>query len=237
MVTAATIRAKLRKLADARHAGALQWFFKTGKGGYGEGDRFLGIRLPRLRECVREYGDVPLEVLLALLSSPIHEERMFALLGMVRRFRAGDQSEQRRIYRAYLHHTRYINNWDLVDASAPGIVGEWLVARNRDPLYRLARSRSLWQRRIAIVATAAFIRRGETRDTLRLAAVLLHDDHDLIHKAVGWMLRETGKRVSRLALERFLARNAGRMPRTMLRYAIEHFPEARRRRYLRMNSV
>jgi 3-methyladenine DNA glycosylase AlkD len=124
-----------------------------------------------------------------------------------------------------------------VDASAPGIVGEWLVARNRDPLYRLARSRSLWQRRIAIVATAAFIRRGETRDTLRLAAVLLHDDHDLIHKAVGWMLRETGKRVSWLALERFLARNAGRMPRTMLRYAIEHFPEARRRRYLRMNSV
>ena len=116
-------------------------------------------------------------------------------------------------------------------------MSEWLVARNRDRLYRLARSRSLWQRRIAIVATAAFIRRGETRDTLRLAAVLLHDDHDLIHKAVGWMLRETGKRVSRLALERFLARNAGRMPRTILRYAIEHFPEARRRRYLRMNSV
>jgi 3-methyladenine DNA glycosylase AlkD len=237
MVTAAAIRAKLRKLAEPRYARALQWFFKTGKGGYGEGDRFLGVRLPRLRGFVRECGEMPLEVLVSLLASPIHEERMFALLGMVRRFRAGDEPEQRRIYHAYLSHTRYINNWDLVDASAPGIVGEWLAARSRSPLYRLARSRSVWERRIAIIATAAFIRRGETRDTLRLAAVLLHDDHHLIHKGVGWMLRETGKRASRPALERFLSRNADRMPRTMLRYAIEHFPQARRRRYLRMKSV
>jgi 3-methyladenine DNA glycosylase AlkD len=237
MVTAAAIRAKLRKLGEPCYARALQWFFKTGKGGYGEGDRFLGIRLQRLRACVRDCGDVPLKALLALLSSPIHEERMFALLGMVRRFRAGDEAEQRRIYHAYLGHTRYINNWDLVDASAPGIVGEWLVTRGRSPLYRLARSRSLWERRIAIIATAAFIRREETRDTLRLAAMLLHDDHDLIHKAAGWMLRETGKRASRPALERFLAANAPHMPRTMLRYAIEHFPKARRQRYLRMKSV
>ena len=180
---------------------------------------------------------MPLEVRVSLLSSPIHEERMFALLGMVRRFRAGDEVEQRRIYHAYLSHTRYINNWDLVDASAPGIVGEWLATRSRSPLYRLVRSRSVWERRIAIIAPGAFIRRGETRDTLRLAAVLLHDDHDLIHKGVGGMLRETGKRGSRPALERFLSRNADRMPRTMLRYAIEHFPKARRQRYLRMKSV
>jgi len=121
---------------------------------------------------------------------------MFALLGMVGRFRAGDESEQRRIYRAYLAHTRHVNNWDLVDASAPGIVGEWLAPRGRSPLYRLARSRSVWERCIAIIATAAFIRRGETRDTLRLATLLLHDDHDLIHKAVGWMLRDAGKRAA-----------------------------------------
>jgi 3-methyladenine DNA glycosylase AlkD len=156
---------------------------------------------------------------------------------MVRRCRAGDETERARIYRAYLDHTRYVSNWDLVDASAPGIVGEWLATRSRNPLYRLARSRSLWERRIAIIATAAFIRRGETRDTLRLATLLLNDDHDLIHKAVGWMLRETGTRASRPALERFLAANAPRMPRTMLRYAIERFPEARRRQYLRMKSA
>jgi 3-methyladenine DNA glycosylase AlkD len=234
MVTAAAIRAKLRKLADGRHARALRWFFKTGKGGYGEGDRFLGIRLPRLRACVRECGDVELRVLLQLLRSPIHEERMFALLGMVRRLEAGSPAERRAIYRAYLAGTGYVNNWDLVDASAPAIAGGWLLERSRSPLYRLARSRSVWERRIAIIATAAFIRRGETRDTLRLAALLLHDEHELIHKAVGWMLRETGKRASRPALERFLARNAGRMPRTMLRYAIEHFPRQQRERYLGM---
>jgi len=236
MVTAAAIRAKLRRLGDARHAKTLQWFFKTGKGGYGEGDRFLGIRVPRLRACVRACGALELPVLLQLLRSPVHDERMFALLGMVRRFRAGAPRERHAIYRSYLAHTRYVNNWDLVDASAPAIVGEWLATRSRAPLYRLARSASLWERRVAIVATHAFIRRGESRDTLRLAAMLLDDAHELMHKATGWMLREVGKRASRPALERFLDRHAPRMPRTMLRYAIEHFPKARRSRYLRMKA-
>jgi 3-methyladenine DNA glycosylase AlkD len=237
MVAVRRIRAKLRVLADPRYGRALAWFFKTGKGGYGEGDRFIGVRMPQLRACVRECGEVALAGLLELLRSPVHEERMFALLGMARRFRAGDEREQEKIYRAYLAHSDYVNNWDLVDASAPAIVGAWLSTRSRTPLYRLACSSSLWERRIAIIATSAFLRRGDASDTFGLAALLIDDEHDLIHKAAGWMLREAGKRASRAELERFLARYATRMPRTMLRYAIERFPPRLRRRYLAMKAA
>jgi 3-methyladenine DNA glycosylase AlkD len=232
--TARHIRKRLAALADPAYAKTMQWFFKTGKGGYGEGDRFLGIRIPRLRACVRECPDVGVPVLLQLLRSPIHDERMFALIGLVRAFRSGDEAMQRTIYSEYLRHTRWINNWDLVDVSAAPIVGAWLEGRSRAPLYKLARSRSLWERRVAIVATLQFIRRGESQETLKLAALLLDDPHDLMHKATGWMLREAGKRASRPALEGFLARHAFRMPRTMLRYALEHFPETQRRRYMKM---
>ena len=233
MTVAALCRRRLRRLADPARARALQWFFKTAKGEYGEGDRFIGIRVPQIRACLSQSGEVPLPALLEILRSPIHEQRLFALLGMVRRFERGDEAEQRAVYRAYLAHTRWINNWDLVDLSAPQIVGGWLAKRDRSPLDRLVRSRSLWERRIAILATFRFVRDGESRDTLRLAEMLLDDEHDLIHKATGWMLREVGKRASLPALERFLARNAPRMPRTMLRYAIERFSERQRRRYRR----
>jgi 3-methyladenine DNA glycosylase AlkD len=236
-MTARDIRRRLAALADPAWAEVMQVFFKTGKGGYGEGDRLLGIRIPRLRACVRECGEVRLPVLLQLLRSPIHDERMFALVGMVKTFRLGDEAAQRVIYREYLRHTRWINNWDLVDVSAAPIVGGWLEGRSRAPLYKLVRSKSLWERRIAIVATHHFIRQGESQETLKLAALLLDDEHDLMHKATGWMLREVGKRASRPALERFLRRHTPRMPRTMLRYALEHFPEAQRRRYLRMKRV
>jgi 3-methyladenine DNA glycosylase AlkD len=221
----------LRAGADPPRAAALQRFFRTGRGEYAEGDRFLGLTVPSIRMLAARCGDAPLEEVDALLHSPIHEGRLLALLLMVQAFRAGDERQRRRIYRLYLARTRFINNWDLVDASAPQIVGAWLAGRSRAPLRRLARSTSLWERRIAIVATHWFIRRGEIEDTFAIADLLLDDPHDLIHKAVGWMLREAGKRDG-VAARRFLASRHGRMPRTMLRYAIEKFPEQERRSYL-----
>ncbi len=230
--TASAIRAALRSRASARDAGVLQRFFKTGPGEYGEGDIFIGVRLPALRAVVREFGAADERVVGSLLASPIHEERMLALLILVRQFEKGAEKDRDSIYRFYLGHTARINNWDLVDCSAPNIVGARLLDRPRRVLDRLARSRSLWERRIAIVATFAFIRQGQFEDTLRIADRLLGDPHDLIHKAAGWMLREVGKRDT-AALERFLAPRQRTMPRTMLRYAIERFPETRRQAYLR----
>lgn len=232
-MTAPEVIARLRSLANPRDAGFLQRFFKTGPGEYGAGDVFLGLRVPALRELVREYrGSVPLEEAGRLLESGYHEARLLALLLLADRFARGETAEQERIYRLYLSRTDRINNWDLVDASAEHIVGGWLFARDRGPLYRLVQSPSLWERRIAIIATFHFIRRNDLADTLRLAELLLRDGHDLMHKATGWMLRETGKR-DLAALEGFLDRHAAGMPRTMLRYAIEKFPEPRRLHYLR----
>ena len=167
-----------------------------------------------------------------LLRSEVHEERLLALLLLVRRYEKGDETVRRGIYELYLQNTRYVNNWDLVDTSAPGLVGVHLLDRSRRVLRRLARSADLWERRIAIVATFAFIRRGESEDTLAVVELLMRDPHDLIHKACGWMLREVGKR-DQVVLEAFLAERYSDMPRTMLRYAIERFPEARRKAYLR----
>lgn len=230
--TASAIRAALRSRASARDAGVLQWFFKTGPGEYGAGDIFIGVRLPALRAVVCEFRAADERVVGSLLASRIHEERMLALLILVRQFENGVEKDRDRIYRFYLDHTARINNWDLVDGSAPNIVGARLLDRRRTVLDRLARSRSLWERRIAIVATLAFIRQGQLGDTLRIADRLLGDPHDLIHKAAGWMLREVGKRDT-AALEDFLATRHRTMPRTMLRYAIERFPETRRQAYLR----
>ena len=232
VMTATEIRKRLRVLASAEEAKVLQWFFKTGPGEYGEGDVFIGVRVPALRQLVRACPAAGEPAAKVLLRSRVHEERLLALLLLVRQFANGDGPTRERTYRLYLDCTDRINNWDLVDLSAPNIVGEWLLERDRRPLARLAKSKSLWERRIAIVATSAFIRRHQFDDTLRLADLLLHDTHDLIHKATGWMLREVGKR-DEAVLESYLAPRCKTLPRTMLRYAIERFAEPKRQLYLR----
>ena len=222
----------LHKLSDSNIAVHSQRFFKTGKGEYGEGDVFLGIRIPVLRKCVKEYRETPLEDTLELLKSPYHEARLLALLMLVTQYSSASiLAEQAAIYRAYMGHTQYINNWDLVDSSAGQIVGAYLYPRSRKLLYRFARSKSIWERRISIIATFYFIRKNDFQDTLALAELLLHDKEDLIHKAVGWMLREVGNR-DRDTEEGFLAKCYQEMPRTMLRYAIEKLPEKDRLAYL-----
>lgn len=232
MIRTARISKRLRARADPSRVPLLQRFFKTGKGEYAEGDRFIGLTVPHLRELCRECRGAGIDEAAPLLRSPIHEERLLALLMLVDAFKYADETGQRAIYEFYLSNTRFINNWDLVDASAEYIVGDWLRDRSRASLRKLARSPSLWERRIAIVATLHFIRRDDYDDTFRIADILLQDAHDLIHKATGWMLREVGKRDGS-ALRRYLAPRYKRMPRTMLRYAIERFPERERQRYLR----
>src|SRR3990172_12776750 len=231
MMTAQEIRKKIQKLADKDKAKILQGFFKTGPGEYGEGDVFLGITVPVLRKLSREYDGIGRKDALPLLQSSVHEERLLALFLLIRAYSKGDAAVKKSIYGLYLKNTRYINNWDLVDLSAPNIVGSYLTDRSRTPLYTLAKSRELWERRIAILSTFAFIKQNDHGDALRIAAMLLNDDHDLIHKAGGWMLREVGKRDLSTA-ESFLKQHYRKMPRTMLRYAIERFPEGKRQRYL-----
>jgi len=223
---------RLRALGDPQRAVLLQRFFKTGKGEYGEGDQFLGIPVPVLRQCVRQFRDTGLDDTLSLLKSPLHEARLLALLMLVARYSSGTNAEKKAVYGAYLRHTKYINNWDLVDCSALYIVGAHLFDRDRKPLYRLVRSRDLWERRISVLSTFYFIKEGDFSDALALAGILLHDREDLIHKAVGWMLREVGKR-NPTAEKEFLSKHGRDMPRTMLRYAIEIFPERERQAYLR----
>ena len=225
------IRRALRELADPERARNLARYFQTGPGGYGEGDRFLGIRVPAVRRVAKRHAGVPLGELTALLRSEYHEERLLALLMLAARYAEGDRPTQKRVFDLYIEHLPWINNWDLVDVSAPRIVGEHLQGRDRSLLYELAASENVWRRRVAILATAAFIREGDFDDTLALATRLLADPEDLIHKAVGWMLREVGKRDPAVA-EAFVERHHALMPRTMLRYAIERFPESKRRRYV-----
>jgi len=225
-------REDLRQYADTTDALHLQRFFKTGPGEYGAGDRFLGVRVPAIRRVAREHRDLILGDAMDLLHSPFHEERLLSLLILAKQFGKATPDDQRDIYRLYLGHTYRINNWDLVDASAEHIVGAYLLNRSRRPLYQLAKSPLLWDRRIAIMATFHFIKRGDFAETLALAEKLLADKEDLIHKAVGWMLREVGNRD--LETERaFLNRHYRNMPRTMLRYAIEKFPEPMRQAYLK----
>lgn len=230
------LRQTLKRIADPRRAKLHLRFFKTGVGEYGAGDRFLGITVPALRALARQYRDLPLRDVDSLLRSPWHEERFLALLLWVDQFRRGNADRRRQIYNKYLRSTRHINNWDLVDVSAEHIVGAFLAGKDKRILFRLARSANLWQRRIAVLATFHFIRHDRFTEILKIATLLLHDEHDLIHKAVGWMLREAGKR-DRPRLERFLVRHQKSMPRTMLRYAIEHLPVQRRQRYLRGMAV
>lgn len=231
--TAASVRAALRAHATSERAAATARFFKTGKGEYGEGDVFIGVSLPEIRKVARAARELALAELDRLLCSKIHEERLTALVVLGERFRRSDELAVRReIYELYLHRIEFVNNWDLVDTSAPDIVGGWLLDRDRKPLVRMARSPHLWTRRIAMVATYRFIREGEADDALRIAEILLADGHDLIHKAVGWMLREVGKRVDVDVLRGFLTEHVAIMPRTALRYAIERLPEAERKRWM-----
>ena len=231
-MTAQDIQKRLKKLGNKERAAISQRFFKTGPGEYGEGDVFIGIRVPVLRALVKEYADLSGAQILILLRSHIHEERLLALLLLVDSFSQGDEAARTSIFELYLKHTEFINNWDLVDSSAAQIVGAYLMDKSKAVLYRLAESANLWERRIAIMSTFHFVKHHEFSETLKIAKILLFDRQDLIHKATGWMLREIGKRHLKTE-ERFLKVHYKKMPRTMLRYAIEKFPEQKRQRYLK----
>lgn len=226
------VRKRLRQLADRDRAEVSQRFFKTGPGQYGEGDVFLGVRVPDLRRLAGDFQELDLKGIRTLLRSEVHEERALALLILLRNYQRGGDRERERVYTFYMNHLRFINNWDLVDVSAEHVVGAFLKDKSRKPLHRLARSADLWERRVSILATFHYIKAGEFSETLKIARTLLSDEEDLIQKAVGWMLREVGKR-DLAAEERFLREHYRKMPRTMLRYAIERFPESKRQRYLK----
>jgi len=225
------LRAELLKNADFNKAAFLKRFFKTGKGQYGEGDVFLGITVPKQRKIAKKYLDLSLQDLSSLIKSKVHEERLTALFVAVYKYKKFQIKKE--IYQWYIKNAKQVNNWDLVDSSAPYIVGDFLKDKDRSILFKLAKSKNLWEKRIAILSTFAFINQGEFKDTFKIAEILLSDTHDLIHKAVGWMLREVGKRVSQKTEEVFLQKHYRKMPRTMLRYAIERFPEKLRQKYLK----
>ncbi|MFD7153969.1 DNA alkylation repair protein [Kribbella sp. NPDC059898] len=232
--------AEVDAAADPAAAELLARYFKLGPGEYGHGDQMIGVKLSTIRDILKPYlrAGLPLDDLEQALTSPVHEHRLTILCLLADRAtqalksRTANPAELRALYELYLRNTAYINNWDLVDCSAPQVVGGYLLDKPRDPLYELVRSTSLWERRIALVATQYLINQGQTADTYKLSAEVLDDREDLIHKASGWMLREAGKRVDEAELRAFLDRYAGRMPRTMLRYAIERLDPASRRRYL-----
>jgi len=257
MPTLNQLKKELNNLANPTQAKNLAWFFKTGKGEYGEGDIFLGIKVPVQRAVVKKYVDLNLQDIEKLFLSKIHEYRLSALLILMAKYKKGNAKEKEDIFKIYLKNTKNINNWDLVDLSAPKIVGEHLLHNHpfnsppfdfvqgrplkggdkrtktsREILYKLARSKNFWERRIAIISTFAFIHVDDFRDTLKISEILVFDSHDLIHKAVGWALREVGKRNLGFE-EEFLKKYYHKMPRTMLRYAIEKFPENKRKFYLK----
>lgn len=231
MINASVIVKELKKCGTPARAKASSWYFKTGKGEYGYGDVFFGVTVPQMRQIAKKYKDLNLKEIENLLKNKVHECRLTGLLILVQKYEEGDEAERSRIAKFYLSHTKYINNWDLVDLSSHSILGHYLLKRNRNVLYKLARSKNLWERRIAVISTFEFTREGQCEDSFRLAKILLKDEHDLMHKAVGWMLREAGKKCPKTE-ERFLKKYASFMPRTMLRYAIEKFPGKKRKAYL-----
>ncbi len=225
------LRKEIKKQANPEQAAILQRFFKTGKGEYGEGDIFYGIKVPVQRKIVKQFKDLSLKDLQVLILSKVHEERLIALLILVAQFKKADETKRKRIFKFYIKNRKRINNWDLVDLSAPNIIGEYLLDKEKDLLYQFALSNNLWEKRMAILSTFTFIRNGLFEDTLAISRILLKDKHDLIHKAVGWMLREVGKRNVKVE-EEFLRQHYKTMPRTMLRYAVEKFSENKRRSFL-----
>ncbi|MBS3071952.1 DNA alkylation repair protein [Candidatus Pacearchaeota archaeon] len=229
------IRQEIKSLANPEKAKVLQGFFKTGKGEYGEGDVFLGITVPESRKLAIKYSNIPLNEIQSLLDSKIHEERLIALEILTHNYeKLTSEKSKEKIVKFYLSNTHFINNWDLVDTSASYILGNFLLDKDKSILYKLSGSENIWEKRIAIIATYAFIKKFQFQDTLNIAEILLQDKHDLIQKAVGWMLREMGKKDQKI-LEDFLKKHYKIMPRTMLRYAIEKFPEKQRKRYLSGN--
>lgn len=228
-----SVKNELKRHASSKKARILQGFFKTKKGEYGEGDNFLGIVVPDIRKIVKKFKNLPLPSIQKLLSSQYHEERLTGLLILVDQFETGDNQQKIKIYNFYLKNLKSVNNWDLVDLTAPKIMGSYLYQRNRKILFKLAQSKNLWSRRIAIMATFYFIRQNDFKDALTLCQKLLNDRQDLIHKAVGWMLREIGNRSIKIEVA-FLKKYSQKMPRTMLRYAIEKFPNKLRLKYFKM---
>lgn len=235
MLTLQHLKNELLALGNPEKAKKSARFFKTGSGEYGEGDIFIGVTLPEQRKLVQKYSLLSLNDLNRLLQSPKHEFRMTALLLLVKKFQKGDDLLQQKCFHLYLHNTTKINNWDLVDSSAEYIVGAYLTNKKEKMivLQKLAQSKSLWERRIAMLATFAYIKKNNANEALQVAGWLIHDPEDLLHKAVGWMLREIGKRCSIAEEELFLKKHYQQMPRTMLRYAIEHFPASQRQAYLK----
>lgn len=231
MYNLSSLKQDLTKLKNPAKAKLLSRFFKTGRGEYGEGDIFIGLTVPQSRKIAIKYKHFYLKEVEQLLSSKIHEYRLIALLLLVHNYK-NNEEKRKEIYNFYLKNTKNINNWDLVDLSSHKIVGHFLSDKDKSILYKLAKSKNIWERRIAIISTANFIQQGRFTDTLEISKMLLHDKHDLIHKAVGWMLREVGKK-DKAVLENFLKRHYKSMPRTMLRYAIEKFPEKERKKYLK----
>ena len=224
---------ELESVSKKTKAEGFQRFFKTGKGEYGEGDVFAGITVPEIRDiCKRYYKEMSLKDVEFFIQHKIHEYRLFGLLTLTYMWKKAEEEKRKEIYTLYVRNLKYINNWDLVDLSAPNIVGEYLLGRDRSFLYELVKDNDLWKQRVAILATFAFIRKNDFKDTLKISELLLHHEHDLIHKAVGWMLREVGKRNQDVE-ERFLKKYYKEMPRTMLRYAIERFEEGKRQKYLK----
>jgi len=226
-----SIAKELHSLKNKEKSKILSGFFKTGKGEYGDGDIFLGIVVPLQRKVAKKYTNLQLPEIQELLSSKIHEFRLTSLFILIDKYKKAQENEKKKIVEFYLNNTKNINNWDLVDLSAPNILGDYLRDKDKSILYRLANSPHLWEKRIAILSAFAFIRNNMFEDALNLSETLIRDRHDLIHKAVGWMLREIGKRDIR-AEENFLKKHYRKMPRTMLRYAIERFPEQKRKHYL-----
>lgn len=208
-------------------------FFKTGKGEYGEGDIFLGLSVPITRKIALKYRDLPINEIQKILNNKYHECRLAALMILVHQYKHGDKNKKKEVFDFYFKNTKNINNWDLVDLSVYHIAGDYLLKNNRKILYKLTKSKNIWERRIAIVSTFAFIKNGEFLDTFKIAESLFNDTEDLIHKACGWMLREVGKRISEKKLVEFLERNSPKMPRTMLRYAIERLPEPKRQYFIK----
>lgn len=227
------LKKELEQLADKKQAANLQRFFKTGPGEYGEGDIFLGLKVPVQRSVAKKYKDLALKDVQELLNSKIHEHRLIALLILMLKYDAAEEDSRKQIFEIYLKNTKNINNWDLIDLSSPNIVGNYLLDKDRAILYKLAKSNSIWEKRISMLATFEFIANKESKDALAIAEILINDKHDLIQKAVGWMLREVGKRVSQEQEEKFLKKHYKTMPRTMLRYAIERFNNKKKDFYMK----
>lgn len=228
-----SVEKELEKLKDPKKAEILSRFFKTGNGEYGQGDIFLGISVPKQRQVAKKYINLDLEELQKLLSSKVHEHRLTALLILVFKYKRANEALKKKVFNFYLKNAKNINNWDLVDLSAPNVIGDFLLNKDKLILYKLAKSKNLWEKRIAILSTYTFIKNNQFEDVLKISQILLKDSHDLIHKAVGWMLREVGKRDQKTE-ELFLKKHYQNMPRTMLRYAIERFSEEKRKFYFEL---